>query len=110
MSLGVEGALPRIWTLATERNRRGRSVSSGVRPLIQDQLNPCRPPEKVRWIRLASVFAGHTRTNQPSCAVAAVATGTPMIAAIKDALKNARIRSLGIFVKPARRPGRVRAY
>ncbi len=34
--------------VATERNRRGRSISSGVCPIIQDQLNTCRPPEKAK--------------------------------------------------------------
>src|ERR1700751_5706010 len=91
MLLGVETVLPRMVSLATEGNRRGRSISSGDRPLVQDQLNPCRPPEKAKWMRLASVFAGQTRTNQPSCAAAPVA-GTPTSSAIRDARKNARIR------------------
>src|ERR1700757_603267 len=42
-------------------------------------------------MRLASVFAGQTRTNQPSCAAAPVA-GTPTSSAMRDARKNARIR------------------
>jgi hypothetical protein len=72
-------------------NLRGRSISSGVRLLIHDQLNPCRSPAKVRFIRLASVFAGHTRTNHASCAAEAVQIWIPMIDAIEDATKNARI-------------------
>src|SRR5215472_4400680 len=43
-------------------------------------------------MRLASVFAGQTRTNQPSCATASAA-GTPISSAIRDAKKDARIRS-----------------
>src|SRR6516165_11851618 len=40
-------------------------------------------------MRLASVFAGQTRTNQPSCAAAP--TGTPISSAIRVTIKNARI-------------------
>ena len=39
---------------------------------------------------LASVFAGQTRTNQPSCATATV-TGTPIRSAMSGARKNGRI-------------------
>jgi len=59
-------------------------------------------------MRSDSVFAGQTRTNQPSCAVAAVAMGTPIIAAIKDPTKNARIRPPESRVKPVGLP-RVRS-
>src|SRR5262252_4359665 len=90
MMVGVEAVVPRMVSRATESNRGGRSISSSVRPLIQDQLYPCRPPEKVKWMRLASVFAGQTRTNQPSCA-AAPARGPPTSRAMRDARKNARI-------------------
>jgi hypothetical protein len=37
------------------RNFRGRSVSLGVRALIQDQLNPCRP-ERVKFISIGLSF------------------------------------------------------
>jgi hypothetical protein len=87
---GVATALPRTYSRATDRNLRGRSISSGVRLLIHDQPNPCLPPAKVRFIRLASVFAGHTRTNHASCAAGAVQNWIPMIDAIEDANKNAR--------------------
>ena len=44
-------------------------------------------------MRTASVFAGQTRTNQPSCA-AAPAAGTPISSAtIRVARKNGRIRA-----------------
>jgi len=95
--LGIETVLPRIWSLATERNLRGRSVSSGVRPLTQDQLNPCRPPEKTILTRLASVFAGHTRTNHPSCATAAVQICIQTTGAIKNATENARIHPVPLM-------------
>src|SRR5215813_6455569 len=39
----------------------------------------------------ASVFAGQTRTNQPSC-TAAVQIGAALIAAVKEAAKSVRIR------------------
>ena len=89
--LGFETVLPRTYNPATERNLRGRSISSGVRFLIQDQLNPCLPPAKMRCIRSASVFAEHTRTNQISCAAEAVPIWMPIIGAIKNATINARI-------------------
>src|SRR6516165_3865598 len=41
-------------------------------------------------MRPASVFAGQTRTNQPSWA-AALATGAPISSAIRATIKNARI-------------------
>src|SRR6516225_7831290 len=87
---GIATVLPRMVSLATDRNRRGRSASLGVRPLIQDQLYPCRPPEKAKWMRSASVFAGQMRTNQPSCAAAA---GIPISSTIRAARKNGRIYS-----------------
>jgi hypothetical protein len=89
--LGFETVLPRTYNPATERNLRGRSISSGVRFLIQDQLDSCLPPAKMRCIRSASVFAEHTRTNQISCAAEAVPIWMPIIGAIKNATINARI-------------------
>ena len=86
----------------TERNLRGRSISSGVRFLIQDQLNPCLPPAKVRCIRSASVFAEHTRTNHASCAAEAVPIWVSIIGTIKNATINARIDPSILAESPSR--------